>query len=58
MSGYHQWDCHIRGPLVTQISFAKHDSFVQENGHTANNEFNKINESYELQRTQLIYIYG
>lgn len=53
MSGYHQWDCHIRGLLVTQISLIKHDSFCQENGHTAINEFNKSNESYELPYTQL-----
>lgn len=53
MSRYHQWDCHICGPLVTQISFTTHDSFGQENGHTAINEFNESNESYELQSTQL-----
>lgn len=53
MSRYQQWDCHIRDPLVTQISFTRHDSFGQENGHTAINEFNKSNESYELQCTQL-----
>lgn len=53
MSRYHRWDCHICGPLVTQISFTTHDSFGQENGHTAINEFNESNESYELQSTQL-----